>query len=72
MAKHYRISIQRGVGMTGVTIECPPENRDEAVSHAKELLSAMPESTFQGEGVSITTIPGFGPLGLHDVGPDAA
>jgi hypothetical protein len=69
----YRISIQRGVGMTGLTVECDPGYRDSAVAHAKELLAAMPESTFQGDGVSITTIPGFGPLGLRDLpDPDAA
>lgn len=57
----YRIHISRGVGHTGVSIDCDPSFRESAVKDAKELLAAIPESTFQGDGVSITTIPGFGP-----------
>jgi hypothetical protein len=57
-----RISIQRGVGMTGVTVEAPVGQMTDAAKIAKELLQAMPESTFQGDGVSISTIPGFGPM----------
>jgi hypothetical protein len=56
-----RIHIQRGIGMTSVSLECPAEQREEAVASAEKLLAAMPESTFQGDGVAITSIPGFGP-----------
>jgi hypothetical protein len=47
--------------MTSVSLECPAEQREEAVASAEKLLAAMPESTFQGDGVAITSIPGFGP-----------
>jgi hypothetical protein len=60
-SQKYRIHIQRGVGFTGITIDVPVDVRDEAVAHAKELMESMPESTFQGEGVAISTIPRFGP-----------
>ena len=60
-SRKYRIHIQRGVGFTAVTIDVPVDAKDEAVAHAKEILEAMPESTFQGDGVAITSIPGFGP-----------
>jgi len=60
-SQKYRISIQRAIGHTGVMIEVPPECAEHAVAHAKELLAAMPESTFQGDGVAISTIPRFGP-----------
>jgi hypothetical protein len=57
-----RISIQRGVGHTSVSLECPVDERENAVESAEKLLKAMPESTFQGDGVAITSIPGFGPM----------
>jgi hypothetical protein len=57
----YRIHIQRGVGMATCSISVSEELRDEAVAHAKELFEAMPEPTFQGDGISITTVPRFGP-----------
>lgn len=58
----YRISIQRGVGMTSVSIEAPSGHLTDACDAAKDLLSLMPESTLQGDGMSISTIPGWGPL----------
>lgn len=59
--KRVRIYVQRTVGHTSVSVECPPEERDKTVASAKELLEAMPESTFQGDGVAITSIPMGGP-----------
>jgi hypothetical protein len=56
-----RIHVQRSVGHTSVSLECPPEERDKAVESAKELLSSLPESSFTGDGVAITSIPMHGP-----------
>ena len=56
-----RIYVQRTVGHTSVSMECPPEEREDTVKAAKDLLAAMPESSFQGDGVAITSIPMPGP-----------
>ena len=56
-----RIHVQRTVGHTSVSLECPADMRKEAVESAKELLDSMPESTFTGDGVAITSIPMAGP-----------
>lgn len=64
MAERIRIHVSRSVGSTNVSIECPPAYRDATVEQAKVLLEAIPESTFQGDGIAITTIPGFGPSRL--------
>jgi hypothetical protein len=56
-----RIYVQRTVGHTSVSMECPADQRVEVVKSALEILSAMPESTFQGDGVAITSIPMGGP-----------
>lgn len=59
--KAVRIHVQRTVGHTSVSLECPADQRDDTVKAAKELLAAMPESTFTGEGVAITSVPMSGP-----------
>ena len=69
-----RIYVQRTVGHTSVSLECPADERDKTVEAAKVLLSAMPESTFTGEGVAITSIPMHGPdmdgpMGFRRVNP---
>jgi len=56
-----RIYVQRTVGHTSVSLECPPDQRVEVVKSALEILQTMPESTFQGDGVAITSIPMGGP-----------
>jgi len=56
-----RIYVQRTVGHTSVSLECPADERDKTVAAAKEILNAMPESTFTGDGVAITSIPMHGP-----------
>jgi len=61
MTKKVRIYVQRTVGHTSVSMECPPEEREKTVAAAKEILQAMPESSFQGDGVAITSIPMHGP-----------
>lgn len=47
--------------MTSISLEAPEGLLTNAVEAAEKLLSAMPESTFQGEGIAITSVPGFGP-----------
>lgn len=76
MADKYRLSVTRAVGHTTVSLECPPIFRDDAVAHALKILDAMPESTFQGDGVVITSVPGHGPdmdgpQGFRRLNPDA-
>lgn len=76
MAQKYRLSVTRAVGHTTVNLECPPDLRDEAVAHAKEILDALPDSTFSGDGVVITSVPSHGPdmdgpQGFRRLGPDA-
>lgn len=56
-----RIHVQRTVGHTSVSLECPAEQRDATVAAAEKLLNAMPESSFTGDGVAITSIPMHGP-----------
>jgi len=56
-----RLHVQRGVGMTSVSFEAPAEDREAMVAAVKEVLTAMPESTFTGEGVVISSIPSHGP-----------
>jgi hypothetical protein len=60
--KHtVRLHIQRSVGHTSLSLEAPAEQIDHVVAHALDILDKMPESTFSGDGVAITSIPGFGP-----------
>jgi hypothetical protein len=59
--KKIRIHVERMVGRTSVSLECPVEERESAVAATRELLSAIPESTFTGEGMMITSIPSEGP-----------
>jgi hypothetical protein len=68
-----RIYVQRTVGHTSVSLECPADEREKTVESAKVLLESMPESTFQGDGVAITSIPmggpGMdGPMGFRRIG----
>ena len=56
-----RIYVQRTVGHTSISMECDAKDREETVKSAKEILQAMPESSFQGDGVAITSIPMHGP-----------
>jgi len=70
-----RIYVQRTVGHTSVSMECPAEEREDTVKAAKELLASMPESSFQGDGVAITSIPMHGPdmdgpMGFRRIGPN--
>ena len=76
MSRKVRIYVQRTVGHTSVSLECPADLREETVASAKEILNAMPESTFTGDGVAITSIPMHGPdmdgpMGFRRIGPDA-
>ena len=61
MSKKVRIYVQRTVGHTSVSLECPADERDKTVEAATKLLNSMPESSFQGDGVAITSIPMGGP-----------
>jgi len=70
-----RIYVQRTVGHTSVSLECPAEERDDTVKAAKDLLNSMPESSFQGDGVAITSIPMHGPdmdgpMGFRRISPN--
>lgn len=47
--------------MTSISMEAPEGCLTNACEAAKDLLKQMPESTFQGEGIAITSVPGFGP-----------
>jgi hypothetical protein len=72
--QRVRIYVQRTVGHTSVSLECPADEREKTVEAATKLLNAMPESSFTGDGVAITSIPMHGPdmdgpMGFRRVNP---
>lgn len=61
-AGKYRIHVHRSIGNVSISIDVPPDVRDEAVLHAEQLLKAIPEMVFNApDGVVISSVPNFPP-----------